>query len=120
MIKLARETDAAARALRKRVEDEVEAPINRAEEKIARARFKLYGTQVYPDATFTLRLNYGTVQAWKEKGVQLSPYTASRHGVRARHRSSALPHSRFLRAVQRQTRSRHAGQLVDQQRHRRW
>ena len=75
MIKLARDTDAVARALRKRVEDEVEAPINRAEEKIARARFKLYGTQVYPDATFTLRLNFGTVQAWKEKGVQLSPYT---------------------------------------------
>ena len=75
MIKLARDTDAVARALRKRVEDEVEAPINRAEEKIARARFKLYGTQVYPDATFTLRLNFGTVQAWREKGVQLSPYT---------------------------------------------
>ena len=75
MIKLARDVDATARALRKRLEDEVEAPISRAEEKIARARFKLYGTQVYPDATFTLRLNFGTVQAWKEKGVQLSPYT---------------------------------------------
>ena len=75
MIKLARDTDATARALRKRIEDEVEAPISQAEEKIARARFKLYGTQVYPDATFTLRLNYGTVQAWTEKGVKLSPYT---------------------------------------------
>ena len=75
MIKLARESDAAARALRKRMEDEVEAPIRRAEEQIARARFTLYGTQVYPDATFTLRLNFGSVQAWTENGVQLSPYT---------------------------------------------
>jgi hypothetical protein len=74
-IRLARSIDADARALRKRYEDDVEAPISVAEEKIARARFKLYGTNVYPDATFTLRLNYGTVQGWVEKGRAVDPFT---------------------------------------------
>ena len=78
MIKLAREVDPAARALRKRYEDEVQAPIAVAEEKIARARFKIYGTEVYPDATFTLRLNYGTVQGWVEKGSPVAPFTRLR------------------------------------------
>ena len=74
-IRLARSIDAEARALRKRYEDEVEAPISAAEERIARARFALYGTAVYPDATFTLRLNYGTVQGWLEKGRPVEPFT---------------------------------------------
>lgn len=30
---------------------------------------------MYPDATFTLRLNYGTVAAWNEGGVDLAPFT---------------------------------------------
>ena len=75
MIKLAREIDGPARALRKRFEDEVQAPTAAAEEKIALARFKVYGTEVYPDATFTLRLNYGTVQGWVEKGSPVEPFT---------------------------------------------
>jgi hypothetical protein len=74
-IQLARSIDPQARALRKQYEDEIEAPISVAEEKIARARFKLYGTNVYPDATFTLRLNYGTVQGWVEKGRPVEPFT---------------------------------------------
>lgn len=74
-IQLARSIDAESRALRKRYENEVEAPTSTAEEKIARARFKLYGTRVYPDATFTLRLNYGTVQGWVEKGRPVAPFT---------------------------------------------
>lgn len=74
-IQLARSIDPQARALRKQYEDEIEAPISVAEEKIARARFKLYGTNVYPDATFTLRLNFGTVQGWVEKGRPVEPFT---------------------------------------------
>jgi hypothetical protein len=75
MIALARAVDADARALRKRYEDEVEAPIAAAAARIAAARFKAYGTNVYPDATFTLRLNYGTVQAWVEDGAPIEPFT---------------------------------------------
>ena len=75
MIRFARAVDADARATRKRYEDEVEAPIAAAAERIAAARFKAYGTNVYPDATFTLRLNYGTVQGWVENGVPVEPFT---------------------------------------------
>ncbi len=75
MIELARAVDADARAVRKRYEDEVEAPIAAAAQRIAAARFKAYGTNVYPDATFTLRLNFGTVQGWVENGTPLEPFT---------------------------------------------
>jgi Peptidase S46 len=75
MIALARSVDADARAIRKRYEDEVEAPIAAAAERIAAARFKVYGTGVYPDATFTLRLNYGVVQGWVEDGTPVAPFT---------------------------------------------
>jgi hypothetical protein len=75
MIQLARRVDPPARAVRKRFEDEVEAPSQAAAEKIARARFKIYGTSVAPDATFTLRLNFGTVQGWVEKGMPVEPFT---------------------------------------------
>ncbi len=75
MIALARSVDVDARAVRKRYEDEVEAPIAAAAERIAAARFKAYGTDVYPDATFTLRLSYGTVQGWVENGVAIEPFT---------------------------------------------
>jgi hypothetical protein len=30
---------------------------------------------MYPDATFTLRLNYGTVQGWVENGAPVEPIT---------------------------------------------
>ena len=33
------------------------------------------GHSVYPDATFTLRLNYGTVQGWDENGKPVEPFT---------------------------------------------
>jgi hypothetical protein len=75
MIEIARAVDVAARGIRKRYEDEVEAPIAAAAQRIAAARFKAYGTNVYPDATFTLRLNYGTVLGWVENGTPVEPFT---------------------------------------------
>jgi hypothetical protein len=75
MIQLAKLVDGDARAIRKRYEDEVEAPAQLASEKIARARFATLGTSVYPDATFTLRLNFGTVQGWNENGSPVKPFT---------------------------------------------
>jgi hypothetical protein len=75
MIKMALAIDDDARALRKRYEDEVEAPRVRGEEMIADARFKVYGTETYPDATFTLRVTYGAVEGWKEKGELVEPFT---------------------------------------------
>jgi len=75
MIALARSVDADARAIRKQYENDVEAPVAEAAQRIAAARFKAYGTNVYPDATFTLRLNYGTVQGWVENGTPVDPFT---------------------------------------------
>ena len=75
MIALARSIDAEARAIRRQYEDEVEAPVASAAEKIAAARFRAYGTNTYPDATFTPRLNYGTVQGWVENGASVPPFT---------------------------------------------
>jgi len=75
MIELARAVDPAARAVRKQYEDQVEAPIDAAAEKIARVRFHVYGTSEPPDATFTLRLSFGSVQGWKENGADVEPFT---------------------------------------------
>ena len=75
MIELVRSIDGDARALRRQFEDEVEAPIAAASATIANERFKAFGTQVYPDATFTLRLNYGTVQGGCEDGAPVEPFT---------------------------------------------
>jgi V8-like Glu-specific endopeptidase len=75
MIALAREIDAESRRLRKIFEDEVEAPQRVAQQRIADARFKVLGTQIYPDATFSLRLSYGSVQGWTEAGSKVEPFT---------------------------------------------
>ena len=75
MILLAKSVDADARAIRKRFEDEVEGPQKLAAERIAKARYAAYGTGVYPDATFTLRLNFGTVQGWNEPDHAVDPFT---------------------------------------------
>jgi hypothetical protein len=75
MITLVRSLDLESRTIRKQFEDEVEAPMSAAAERIAIKRFKAYGTDVYPDATFTLRLNYGTVQGWIENGAPIEPFT---------------------------------------------
>ncbi|HUQ12268.1 MAG TPA: S46 family peptidase [Steroidobacteraceae bacterium] len=75
MIQLARAIEPEARKLRKEFEDRIEAPTELASEKIAKARFAILGTSVYPDATFTLRLNWGTVGAWVENGTAVNPYT---------------------------------------------
>jgi hypothetical protein len=75
LIELARAVDPQARAVRKRYEDEVEAPVEAAAARIARARFAIYGTSEPPDATFTLRLNFGTVRGWREDGREIVPFT---------------------------------------------
>ncbi len=75
MIVLARDIDPGARALRKIFDDEVQAPIASGQERIARARFAALGTNIYPDANFTLRVSYGAVRGWKEKGEDVAPFT---------------------------------------------
>jgi hypothetical protein len=78
MLELARAVDPDARALRKRYEDEVDAPVEAASAQIARARFALLGTSTYPDANFTLRLSFGTVRGWREDDTDVEPFTRLR------------------------------------------
>jgi hypothetical protein len=75
MIKLVLKNEPAARAAREAWETQVTGPVDRAAERIARARFAVYGDAVYPDATFTLRLSYGKVQGWTYRGVTVPAAT---------------------------------------------
>lgn len=76
MIRLARILEEDAREVRKISDDKIQEPIRQAYEKIAKARFAVFGTGEYPDATFTLRLSYGTVKGYREDdGTEIPPWT---------------------------------------------
>lgn len=75
MIRLARLVDEPARKVRKEYEEEVDEPQRQAYAKIAKAQFALYGDKIYPDATFTLRLAFGTVKGYRERGEKIPPWT---------------------------------------------
>jgi hypothetical protein len=75
IIRVARDVDHEARAVRKIVEDEVDGVQTAQYALIARALFEDQGTSAYPDATFTLRLAYGTVKGYEEDGRRVPPYT---------------------------------------------
>jgi hypothetical protein len=72
MIELARSIDGRARSLRKQYEDEVEAAERTYSGRIAEAMNKVYGTSVYPDATFTLRISTGEVRGYTENGHKIA------------------------------------------------
>lgn len=75
MIELARSVDKEAREVHKRYDDEVVAVERSNYAKVARALFEQQGTKLYPDATFTLRLSYGSVKGYLENGKQVAPFT---------------------------------------------
>jgi hypothetical protein len=75
MIRFVLKTDEASRKIRKDYEEKVAGPTDRAAERIAKARFAAYGTSVYPDATFSLRLTYGKIAGWTEPGRVIAPFT---------------------------------------------
>jgi len=74
MIDLARMIDAQAREARKtyNAQDEIK---KQAYADIAKARFAIEGASGYPDATFTLRLSYGTVRGYEQDGKQIPAFT---------------------------------------------
>ena len=76
MILLARKLDPFNRAIRKRMEDEVTSVYSEHGGRIAQARFRVFGKALYPDATFTLRLGYGTVATYANgTGTLAQPFT---------------------------------------------
>jgi len=68
MIVYARKLDPNDRALEKKFDALVDAPVTAAQARLADARFAAYGNTLYPDATFTLRISYGKVMGWTERG----------------------------------------------------
>jgi hypothetical protein len=90
LILLARLVDKAAREARQQYEAKVEEPQKQAYGKISAAIFALRGQDQYPDATFTLRLAFGTVKGYEEDGKSVKPFTtfggafahAEEHGQR--------------------------------------
>jgi Peptidase S46 len=77
-IVLARRVDSAGRSVRKRYEDTIESVLQQGDESISRARFAVLGTSEYPDATFTLRISFGTVTGFQEGDHFVPPFTTLR------------------------------------------
>jgi len=75
LIRLVLANDATARAVRERYIAEVDAPISAAQARLTAVRFAAYGDDLYPDATFTLRISYGKVAGWIERGQPVPPTT---------------------------------------------
>ena len=71
MIQYALALEPNQRALKKKVDEAYTGPVTQAGAKLADARFAAYGDSNYPDATFTLRISYGKVHGWTERGNEV-------------------------------------------------
>ena len=92
MIELARLVDADARELRKQFEDDrSRSRSGRRTRRSPRRSSRSSGDDTYPDATFTLRLAFGTVKGYEEDGKNVPSCTtiggafehAEEHGNKA-------------------------------------
>jgi hypothetical protein len=81
MLQLALLFDGPARKFRKEFEDKVQAVIISSESRIAQARFSVYGSNEYPDATFTPRLSYGPVKGYTSSTGEKVPYATTFAGL---------------------------------------
>jgi hypothetical protein len=75
MIAAARRVDPIVRESQRRMRDTIASVLTPAGEKLGKARFLVYGKDVYPDATFTLRLSYGTIEGYPYNGTVAPPIT---------------------------------------------
>ena len=75
MIVAARRVDPIVRESQRKMRDTVSSVLTPAGEKLGKARFLVYGKDAYPDATFTLRLSYGTVDGYQYNGTIAPPVT---------------------------------------------
>jgi hypothetical protein len=75
LIALARAASPIIRETMKQFEEGVESVEAAAGEKLGRARFAAYGRTASPDATFTLRLAFGTVKGYPMNGTIAPPVT---------------------------------------------
>jgi hypothetical protein len=80
MILFAKLVDEPSRAVRKIMETQVDEVDRQAYDQIGKAKYALEGSNSYPDATFTLRLSFGTVKGYEEDGKQI-PYQTTFAGL---------------------------------------
>lgn len=71
LIQYALKLEPRQRELKKQVDEAYQGPLTAAGARLAEARFAAYGDTLYPDATFTLRISYGRVQGWIERGKEI-------------------------------------------------
>ncbi len=88
MIVLARNVEPVVRELRAWNEEKILNVEASAGEKIAKARFAVYGKNIAPDANFNLRLSYGRVAGYEED-TTLIPYKTTFFGLYDRAESFA-------------------------------
>lgn len=75
LVALARRVEPVIRELRAWQEERIQSVEARAGQKIAEARFAVYGKTAYPDANFNLRLEYGRVLGYEEGTTLVPPHT---------------------------------------------
>jgi peptidase S46-like protein len=75
MIVAVRRIDPISRETTHRIRDTFGSVLTKEGEKLGKARFLVYGKDAYPDATFTLRLSYGTVTGYPYNGTVAPPFT---------------------------------------------
>jgi V8-like Glu-specific endopeptidase len=80
LIVLARKVEPVIRELRAWNESKIKSVEASAGQKIAGARFAVYGKTIYPDANGNLRLSYGKVLGYEE-GTTLVPYKTTLYGL---------------------------------------
>ncbi|HEY8592706.1 MAG TPA: S46 family peptidase [Sphingomicrobium sp.] len=80
LIRFVRTFEPVARATRTEYEAKVQSVTDKASERLARGRFAVYGTSLYPDATGTLRLTYGRLKGWTYNGRTV-PYSTNFAGL---------------------------------------
>ncbi len=80
LIVVMRAIDPTARAARKQFEDKVDSVVRHDGTIVAKARFAQSGFAQPPDATFTLRLSYGTVKGYPESGKAI-PFATNMGGA---------------------------------------
>lgn len=71
MIVFARNLEARQRELKQTIDETYAGPLASAGAQLADARLAAYGDTLYPDATFTLRISYGQVKGWTERGNEV-------------------------------------------------
>jgi hypothetical protein len=86
LIQLARRIEPVIRELRAWNEEKIQSVESSAGQRIAAARFAVYGKTVPPDANFTLRLSYGRVLGYEED-TTFVPYKTTLYGLYDRARS---------------------------------